>query len=209
VQKTSEYSRVLRASQARSFAARFARAGDDLVVTTRIRIDVRLLFVTIYRFESDGREVWRDGRLVRFETTTNDNGAKATVKAWAMGDKFVIERPDGRLTTNDRIYTTHAWNRALVGSPVLLEPTSGKLYMVGFADGGDVKLAGSPARTYAIAGEIEGRLWYAPDGTWLRMDLVKHGGIVSVTLTSAPARKGVAVARRPGAPTAGATASGT
>jgi len=175
-------------------SVRFAREGPDLIVSTRVRVEVKELFITLYRFESDGREVWRDDWLLELDSTTDDNGAETTVKGWAEADKFVIEGPDGWSEAMGRVYTTNAWNRALVGSPVLLDPTNGKLLMVtrishGYSDGGEVTLGSFPARSYVVTGEMQGQLWHGPDGTWLRMDFAREDySLVSITLNSAPPR---------------------
>jgi len=168
--------------------ATFEYDGRDLIVSTAVRIEVKLLYLTIYTFVSDGREVWRDGRLVEFETTTDDNGTRFAVKAWAEGDKFVIEGQEGRVVTDGAMFTTHAWNPAVLGTPVLMEPTSGKLYKVGISEGGPDEVGVHEetvrARKYVIEGDIQGGLWYAEDGTWLKMDFIKYGTHVRIKLSS-------------------------
>ena len=44
-----------------------------LAVDIETDIQVTVLFVTAYRFEHQGHEKWRDGRLVGLDTTTHDD----------------------------------------------------------------------------------------------------------------------------------------
>src|SRR5262245_61942750 len=77
--------------------ASFTRVGDDLQVSTKIKLAVKIAGVTLYTFESDGIEVWRDGRLISASSTTNDNGRQKLVSARAEGDRLIVEGPRGRL----------------------------------------------------------------------------------------------------------------
>jgi hypothetical protein len=166
--------------------ATFRRDGADTIVDVRIDLDVRLAFVRLYRFQSEGREVWRGGRLVELETVTNDDGRKITVSAHAAGGKLVIEGPEGRTVADADLNTTHLWNAGQLAVSQLVEPTSGNLYDVEIADLGRDRIMSLDRRVethkYAISGEVEGELWYAEDGTWLRMDFRKDGENLRIAL---------------------------
>jgi hypothetical protein len=168
--------------------ARFRQDGADTIVDVTIDLDVRLAFVRLYRFESRGREVWRDGRLVSLETLTNDDGREIRVSARAEGDRLVIDGPAGRTETDAGLNTTHLWNAGRLMVSQLVEPTSGNLYRVAIADRGADRIVALDrqvaTRRYAITGEIEGELWYAADGTWLRFDFRKHGSTLRLALAS-------------------------
>ena len=168
--------------------AKFEQNGRDLVIQVKMRHTVKVPLLTPYRFESDGREVWRDGRLVAYETTTNDNGSRATVSAWAEGEKFVIDGPNGRTETTRGLSTTHLWSPSLLATSTLLEPTSGRLYIVGITPDGDETIDSLDgdvnAHKYVISGEMSSELWYADDGTWLRMQIIKYGSTVTFALVS-------------------------
>jgi hypothetical protein len=168
--------------------ATFHRDGDDTVVDVRIDLDVRLAFVRLYRFESTGREVWRDGRLVELETVTNDDGRRVKVSAHVDGGKLVIDGPSGRMVTDAGLNTTHLWNAGQLMVSQLIEPTSGNVYRVAIADRGEERIVALDrtvtSHKYAITGEVEGELWYGDDGTWLRFDFRKHGSTLRLALAS-------------------------
>jgi hypothetical protein len=56
---------------------------DDgsLSMSCRAEIKVTKLGLVVYKYSYRGTETWKDGALVRFESQTDDNGKKFTVKA--------------------------------------------------------------------------------------------------------------------------------
>src|SRR5687767_5252865 len=69
--------------------------GGDLVLDIAVDIKVKVAFITAYRYEQTRREVWRDGRLIAFESKTNDDGKKAKTSGKLEGDMLVVTGPDG------------------------------------------------------------------------------------------------------------------
>ena len=66
-----------------TYTLRFEARRDGLHVDTKVRVDYRLVYITLYRFEQDRNEHWRDGELVNIQTRTNDNGDHFAMTAWS------------------------------------------------------------------------------------------------------------------------------
>lgn len=168
--------------------AEFRQNGGDLVVLTSIRLSVGLPLIHLYTFESEGREVWRDGRLVSASAVTNDNGTQVRVTAQLEGDRLVVDGTKGHREATGRIGTTTFWNAAAMSASVFWEPTTGLFYKVGITPAGSDTVRSSvrtfATQRYAMTGEIKGDLWYADDGTWVRMDFEKYGSTLTVMLAS-------------------------
>jgi hypothetical protein len=168
--------------------AEFRRDGADLVVLTSIRLSVGLPMVHLYTFESEGHEVWRAGRLVSACAVTNDNGRHMQVSAHLEGDRLVVDGPKGHVEATGQIGTTTFWNAASVTAPLFMEPTTGLFYKVGITPAGRDTVQSAArtfaARKYTMTGEIKGDLWYAEDGTWVRMDFEKYGSTLTIALAS-------------------------
>jgi hypothetical protein len=168
--------------------AEFRRDGDDFVVLTSIRLTVGLPMMHLYTFESEGREVWRDGRLFAANAETNDNGKRLRVSAQLEGDRLVVDGPKGHGEATGHIGTTTFWNAASVTAPLFWEPTTGLFYKVGIAPAGRETVQSTvrafAANKYTMTGEIKGDLWYADDGTWVRMDFEKYGATLTIMLAS-------------------------
>lgn len=60
---------------------RFRQEGPKTTMAVEARIEITLLGFTVYRFQHSGRETWRDGNLIAFHTSTNDDGDRLAVEA--------------------------------------------------------------------------------------------------------------------------------
>lgn len=147
----------------------FERDGNKLIVRTVIDIEVKVLFVPVYRFEHDAVEQWIDGKLVRFKAVTNDNGKQRDVLLERVGDELRgYYNNDQRVLPGD-LLPGSLWHPATVDQTRLIEPTKGRARQVTVTDLGmeKVDLGGRTveARRYSITGEFRREVWYAADGT--------------------------------------------
>ena len=60
--------------------------GPRLAVDIDIELEVRLAFITVYRYRHTNRELWDDGRLMGFTSRTDDNRTLHRVEARRVGD---------------------------------------------------------------------------------------------------------------------------
>lgn len=159
----------------------FRQSDDRLDVTIKTRIAVKLAFITVFRFDHDGEEVWRDGKLVRMETRTNDDGTAHTLqvspdrtgKLRVVGDgKEMLAEPDS--------VPASLWNPVFIGTNALMDSLVGKPLDIAVADAGEdtVTVKGQPvaAHHYSMTGELARELWYDASGTLVRMTLTAKDG---------------------------------
>jgi hypothetical protein len=52
----------------------FRRDGDKLVVHSAIKIKVKMLFFTVYRYKQTREEVWRNDKLIALVSQADDDG---------------------------------------------------------------------------------------------------------------------------------------
>ncbi len=164
----------------------FSRSGGDLMVDVEVRVKVKIFFITVYRFESDRVEVWRDGRLISYKSRTYDDGTDYGVSAEAKADKLMIDDGDGRVEALGDVFPTHPWNVALTERSLLMDTKTGALLEVSVAELGEetIEAGGKQvrARKFAVSGDLERELWYGLDDTWLKMRFEEDGAKVSLTL---------------------------
>lgn len=156
-------------SQIGTHTVEFTRDGDKLTVRTRIRIEVKLLFVTIYRFEHDAEEDWVGGQLMRFAAKTNDNGTDRDVLLERQGDELRGHYNSEQATLPGNLIPGSLWNPATVDQTQLIEPTKGRAKDVTITDRGmETVTLGSGAKVqghhYSITGDLRREVWYGPDG---------------------------------------------
>jgi Domain of unknown function (DUF6134) len=166
----------------------FQRNSGRLDVTVKTRIAVKIAFITAYRFEYDGHEVWQDGKLIEMETSTDDDGTAHTLTVSADDEGELRVVGDGKeMQANADAIPATLWNPASVRTRDLMDALVGKHLEVAVADVGDeiVTARGKPVKAhhYSMTGELARELWYDEDGVLVRMTLKgKDGSDVAYVL---------------------------
>jgi hypothetical protein len=154
-----------------------------LNMTGRANVAVKILLRQyVYRF--DGREVWKDGRLLRLQSTSSDDGKQFQVDAQAAEKGLRVSvNGDVRQVRWD-VWTTSYWqipNPQLVNQAVpLLDADNGKMYngslrKVGAAR---VTVAGQPVDCdhYRVeGGPYPIDLWFDKTNRLVRQDFIEQG----------------------------------
>jgi len=169
----------------------FLRDGDKLTVRTKIRIEVKLLFVTIYRFEHDAEEDWVAGKLMRFTAKTDDNGTDRDVLLERNGDQLKGHYNSEEALLPGDLIVGSLWNPATVDQSQLIEPTKGRAKAVTIVDRGMETLqVGSQsvqAHHYSITGDLRREVWYGPDGEVVQAGYRgKDGSLLTFKLRAGP-----------------------
>ena len=142
----------------------FESNGAELEVDVDIRLQVNLLFVPVYRYEHHNRELWREGRLLRIDSRTDDDGEAFFVKGAVAPEGFRVESSKGSYAAPEDVISTSWWNVDTVNRRKLLNSQLGELMAVEVEPAGDDEVetaAGSiPARRYVVDGEVKLELWY-------------------------------------------------
>ncbi len=98
---------------------------EDGTTTVSVETDVKITIAIItYKYSYRGREVWKDGRLQRFESTCNDNGKRFTVVAVAEGDHVKVRVNHQEKMVPADIWLTSYWNKPDPGTTTSSSPSS-------------------------------------------------------------------------------------
>lgn len=152
------------------------------VLKTEARFDVKVLFVTAFRYRHENKETWNADCLAGIEASTNSNGKTLTVRGRRSEDAFAVESSTGVTTLPDCIQSFAYWNPAILQARQLLNSQTGAYEDVTVtSEGSDtVRVGGAsiPAERYrlsAAAGDIT--LWYSSDDAlWLALEAPAKGG---------------------------------
>ncbi len=151
----------------------FALSGRDLTVDARFELEIRILFFPAYRYAYQSTSVWRDGRLVRLDALTDDDGSVSEVAARAEDGRVRIRGRDGTEWGDPSLIPTDHWNADVLGSDTVLNTITGEVSRVSIRDMGEETLPTATgtcqARRYAYSGDLETEVWYDPDGRWVGM----------------------------------------
>jgi hypothetical protein len=164
-----------------SHTIEFKSRDAELEVDIDIRLLVKLLFVPVYRYEHSNREIWRDGRLLRIESRTDDDGEDFFVKGAVGPEGFRVESSEGSYVAPEDVISTSWWNFETVNRRKLLNSQLGELMAVEVQPGGDVEVetaAGAiPARRYVVDGEAKLELWYDRDHRLAKIRFAGSDGV--------------------------------
>lgn len=161
---------------------------DDgaVVVESRLRIATGIFGVVLYRLKEDRREVWRDGRLVEYESRADDDGTVRVTRGRAAGENFLIDGAAGRIEAPADLRTTNAWSEKTTGATVLMGTQRGELnsVVVKFASADLLEIGSKtvPARHYVISGNMDRHIWFDRRGVLVKQSFPASSGTVSFTL---------------------------
>ena len=157
----------------------FAREGERVIVDITIRVEVKLACITLFRSAHDARETWEKGRLVAFDSRTNDDGAPFQVKARATKQGLVVESTGGNYTAPPDTVPSSYWHVDMIRHARVLDSQSGRMIdLVATPTGtGEVIVGGRnvPARLFRLSGEISGELGYDSGDEWVRLSFGARG----------------------------------
>ena len=152
-----------------------ATPSGGLVVEHKIRILVKVLFVTAYRYEADRTETWdAAGRLLAVHTKTNDNGHEMEVTNASPPPRVGVPGP--------------GWDAFASAPPAqVIDPDTGRLEAVTVSAPTPEVLAlgGKPTTCDRVSlhGEVESTMWFAPDGSMVKERLrARDGSTVETVL---------------------------
>jgi hypothetical protein len=151
----------------------------EIEYRSETRLNVKVLFLTVFRYLHVDRETWRDDCLTRIESTTDDDGKAQFVRGARRNEGFTLttERGDRELAA-PCVMTFAYWNPRILAATRLMNAQTGEYEQVRIdALGRDrVQVRGQQveAQHFAIVGaQLKIELWYAARsggvGEWLAL----------------------------------------
>ncbi|MHC4089223.1 MAG: DUF6134 family protein [Planctomycetota bacterium] len=160
----------------------FRRDADLLHVEIDILLEVKLAFITLFRYQHRNHEVWRDGRLVAIETRTDDDGDDFWLRGRSTDAGFRVEGSSGAFVAPADILPTSYWRPDTTTRTQLLETQRGRLIEVAVSAVGveSITVAGGPvdAERYSVTGDLTLDLWYTAGGEWAKTRFEARGAEV-------------------------------
>jgi hypothetical protein len=154
-------------------------------------ISVPVLFVT-YKYSYRGQEVWKNGRLQRFDSTCNDDGTRYVVSAAAeaKGIRFKVNNQE-RIVSHD-VWLTSYWSRPdkkVVDKTIpLIDADTGRDLEATVVSVGpeEVTVSGQVQKLvhYKLTGKVQVDLWYDAADRLARQEFTEDGHKTLVELTT-------------------------
>lgn len=162
---------------------RVSREANRKSVHTQASFDVRFLFIPVYSYEHETRELWKDGCLVDVNSRTDDNGDGYFINTLQAPGQLELQTQDGTTALDGCVRTFAYWDVELLKSERLLNTQTGKYESVTVTDMGQSTLEIDDkqidARLFRLVCEdMTIDLWYTEDMHWLALESVTESGAV-------------------------------
>lgn len=158
-----------------------AEAGETRQIKSVASFDYRLLFVPLFRYEHENREIWQGDCLHSIESFTDSNGEEFRVSGRQSAAGFQVSTIAGEATLPECVMSFAYWNPAFLEQPTLLNTQNGEFLPVSVtgptAEELDINGTWVTANRFGLsAGTLRIELWYSEDREWLALESEVRGG---------------------------------
>ena len=106
----------------------FKQKNDILNVNIEVNINVKIGFLSIYKYSHQNHEQWKNNKLYKISTNSFTNTKKKYfVKGSQQKDSFEFYGVDKKIITNSDIIPISYWNKEIVNRKVFLDSQKGIL----------------------------------------------------------------------------------
>jgi hypothetical protein len=162
-------------------------ADGTLTATTDVRLKAGLGPITVFNYELDATETWKDGQLVGLAGAVDDDGKDRSVRASRDGEALEVKGTDYSGAVPLGILPSSHWNVAQMRATQLLSTEDGELIKINVVEKGNetVMVDGQPvdARRYLMDSDIDVDLWYDAQGRWVKLAFEVRGQQIEYALT--------------------------
>ena len=105
----------------------FEKYGEELSVKSEIKFKITKLGIVLYKYYADSVEVYKDGKLIKFNSNTNQNNKKKYVNLVLKVNEYIIDGSSykGKAPTEFLIGTW--WNLSIVEAKAQISAVSGRI----------------------------------------------------------------------------------
>ena len=105
----------------------FNKSNNLIEVKSKINFKIKKLGVVLYKYKAEGTEYYENGNLLKFNSTTNQNGKEKYVNIIFENDEYIIDGSSykGRAPKDYLIGTW--WNHSIVKAKAQISAVSGRI----------------------------------------------------------------------------------
>ena len=105
----------------------FKKSGEELAVESEIDFEIKKFGLVFYSYNVRGTEIYKDGKLTKFNSRTDQNGKKKYVNMLLENGEYTIDGSSyqGKVPVDYLIGTW--WNHSIVKAPAQISAVSGRI----------------------------------------------------------------------------------
>jgi len=114
----------------------FSRSDNKLLVKSNINFEIKKFGVVLYKYRAEGTEIFKDGKLIKFNSTTKQNKKKKYVNLELVEDEYIINGSSYNGKAPEEFELGTWWNHSIVKAKAQISAVSGriiqqKVYFIG------------------------------------------------------------------------------
>jgi len=127
----------------------FKKTGNEIAVESEIKFQIKKLGVVLYKYYVKGTEYYKDGKLIKFNSKTNQNGKEKYVNLKAEGNDLIIDGSSFKGKVSHEYLLGTWWNHSIVKAPAQISAVSGRIIKqkVTFLGKEEIKLGNKTFKT--------------------------------------------------------------
>ena len=105
----------------------FKISDEKLLVDSEINFEIKKFGIVLYKYHVKGTEVYKDGKLIKFNSKTNQNGKNKYVNMIFKDNEYIIDGSSykGKAPTDFMLGTW--WNHSIVKASAQISAVSGRI----------------------------------------------------------------------------------
>ena len=105
----------------------FKKSGDEIAVESEIKFKIKKLGIVFYEYHAEGVEIYKDGKLIKFNSKTDQNGKNKYVNIIFGNNEYTIDGSSykGKAPVEYLIGTW--WNHSIVKAKAQISAVSGRI----------------------------------------------------------------------------------
>ena len=105
----------------------FKRENDQLEVESEINFQIKKLGIVFYKYNVKGTEYFKDEKLIKFNSKTDQNGKEKYVNINLEGDELVIDGSSFKGKVPSEYLLGTWWNHSIVKASAQISAVSGRI----------------------------------------------------------------------------------
>ena len=105
----------------------FKKVGDQLEVESEIHFEIKKFGVVLYKYHVEGKEVYKDGKLIKFNSKTNQNKKKKYVNIKLDNNEYIIDGSSYKGKAPLEFILGTWWNHSIIKAPAQISAVSGRI----------------------------------------------------------------------------------
>tara|TARA_B100000809_G_C14952105_1_gene464251 strand:+ start:159 stop:842 length:684 start_codon:yes stop_codon:yes gene_type:complete len=105
----------------------FKRSDEQLAVESEINFKIKKFGIVLYKYHVKGTEVYKEGKLIKFNSKTNQNGKEKYVNIKLEGEENIVDGSSYQGKTPIDFLLGTWWNHSIVEAKAQISAVSGRI----------------------------------------------------------------------------------